>query len=96
MTRTHYILFLFAAILLHGIYSRYSRPDPEDSPDSLYRDAAHFPIQSRWLRSRGANCSPTRSCKHSLPDARLAPARDRIGKIQAVVHLYHALGGGKE
>lgn len=63
------------------------------SPDSLYRDAAHFPIQSRWLRSRGANCSPTRSCKHSLPDARLVLARDRIGKIQAVVHLYHALGG---
>lgn len=42
MKQIHYILFLFAAILLNGcgIYSRYSRPDLGISPDSLYWDAA--------------------------------------------------------
>ncbi len=31
-----------------------------------------------------------------LTNARLTLAQDRIGKIQAVVHLYHALGGGTD
>lgn len=32
--------------------------------------------------------------EQALLNARLTLAQNRIGKIQAVVHLYHALGGG--
>lgn len=34
------------------------------------------------------------SAQQSLLDARLALAQDRIDKIQAVIALYHSLGGG--
>ena len=36
------------------------------------------------------------TAQQSLLDARLTLAQDRIEKIQAVISLYHALGGGVE
>lgn len=36
------------------------------------------------------------TAQQSLLNARLTLAQERIAKIHAVVHLYHALGGGKE
>ena len=36
------------------------------------------------------------SAQQSLLNARLTLAQDRIEKIQAIISLYHALGGGVE
>ena len=43
-----------------------------------------------------ANYLEVLTAQQSLLAARLTLAQDCIGKMQAVVHLYHALGGGKE
>lgn len=48
------------------------------------------------VRYTSANYLEVLTAQQSLLAARLTLAQDRIGKIQAVVHLYHALGGGKE
>lgn len=41
-----------------------------------------------------ANYLEVLTAQQSLLNARLTLAQDRISKIQAVIHLYHALGGG--
>lgn len=46
------------------------------------------------VRYTSANYLEVLTAQQSLLNARLTLAQDRIGKIQAVVHLYHALGGG--
>lgn len=43
-----------------------------------------------------ANYLEVLTAQQSLLNARLALAQDRIGKIQGVIQLYHALGGGKD
>ncbi|MGN0233148.1 MAG: efflux transporter outer membrane subunit [Bacteroidaceae bacterium] len=43
-----------------------------------------------------ANYLEVLTAQQSLLNARLTLAQDRIGKLKAVVHLYHALGGGVE
>ena len=48
------------------------------------------------VRHTSANYLEVLTAQQALLNARLALAQDRIGKIQAVVSLYHALGGGKE
>lgn len=51
--------------------------------------------QTRLLvRYTSANYLEVLTAQQSLLNARLTLAQDRIGKIQAVVSLYHALGGG--
>lgn len=47
------------------------------------------------VRYTSANYLEVLTAQQSLLAARLTLAQDRIGKIQAIVHLYHALGGGK-
>lgn len=52
--------------------------------------------KTQWLvRYSSANYLEVLTAQQSLLDARLTLAQDRIGKIQAVIHLYHALGGGR-
>lgn len=48
------------------------------------------------VRHTSANYLEVLTAQQALLNARLALAQDRIGKIQAIVSLYHALGGGKE
>ena len=48
------------------------------------------------VRYTSANYLEVLTAQQSLLNARLTLAQDRIGKIQAVVRLYHALGGGTE
>lgn len=48
------------------------------------------------VRYTSANYLEELTAQQSLLNARLTLAQDRIGKIQAVVRLYHALGGGTE
>lgn len=48
------------------------------------------------VRYTSANYLEVLTAQQSLLDARLMLAHDRIDKIQAVIQLYHALGGGKE
>lgn len=48
------------------------------------------------VRYTSANYLEVLTAQQSLLNARLTLAQDRIGKIQAVVSLYHALGGGTE
>lgn len=48
------------------------------------------------VRYTSANYLEVLTAQQSLLDARLTLAQDRIGKLQAVVGLYHALGGGAE
>lgn len=48
------------------------------------------------VRYTSANYLEVLTAQQSLLKARLTLAQDRIGKIQAVVRLYHALGGGGE
>lgn len=48
------------------------------------------------VRYTSANYLEVLTAQQSLLTARLTLAQDRIGKIQAVISLYHALGGGKE
>lgn len=43
-----------------------------------------------------ANYLEVLTAQQSLLSARLALVQDRIGKIQGVIQLYHALGGGKD
>lgn len=48
------------------------------------------------VRYSSSNYLEVLTAQQSLLDARLTLAQDRIGKIQAVISLYHALGGGTE
>lgn len=48
------------------------------------------------MRYTSANYLEVLTAQQSLLNARLTLAQDRIGKIEAVVHLYHALGGGTD
>lgn len=48
------------------------------------------------VRYTSANYLEVLTSQQSLLSARLVLAQDRIDKIQAVIHLYHALGGGVE
>lgn len=48
------------------------------------------------VRYTSASYLEVLTAQQSLLNARLTLAQDRIGKIQAVIHLYHALGGGKD
>lgn len=48
------------------------------------------------VRYTSANYLEVLTAQQSLLAARLTLAQDRINKMQAVVHLYHALGGGQE
>lgn len=53
--------------------------------------------KTQWLvRYSSANYLEVLTAQQSLLNARLTLAQDRIGKIQAVIHLYHALGGGRD
>lgn len=47
------------------------------------------------MRYTSANYLDVLTSQQSLLNARLTLAQDRIAKIHAVIHLYHALGGGK-
>lgn len=47
------------------------------------------------VRYTSANYLEVLTAQQSLLSARLTLAQDRIAKIQGVIHLYHALGGGK-
>lgn len=48
------------------------------------------------VRYTPANYLDVLTAQQSLLNAYLTLAQDRIDKIQSVIHLYHALGGGKE
>ena len=48
------------------------------------------------VRYTSANYLEVLTAQQSLLNARLTLAQDRISKIHAVIHLYHALGGGKD
>lgn len=48
------------------------------------------------VRYTSANYLEVLTAQQSLLAARLTLAQDRISRILAVVHLYHALGGGRE
>lgn len=48
------------------------------------------------VRYTSANYLEVLTAQQSLLNARLTLAQDRIDKIQAVVHLYNALGGGRD
>lgn len=48
------------------------------------------------VRYTSANYLEVLTAQQSLLAARLTLAQDRISKILAVIHLYHALGGGKQ
>lgn len=51
--------------------------------------------KTNWLvRYTSANYLEVLTAQQSLLNAQLTLAQDRIGKIQAVIQLYHALGGG--
>ena len=46
------------------------------------------------VRYTSANYLEVLTAQQSLLNARLTLAQDQISKIQGVIHLYHALGGG--
>lgn len=48
------------------------------------------------VRYTPANYLEVLTAQQSLLDARLTLAQDRTSKILSVIHLYHALGGGKD
>lgn len=48
------------------------------------------------VRYTSANYLEVLTAQQSLLSARLTLAQDRIAKIQGIIHLYHALGGGKD
>lgn len=53
--------------------------------------------KTNWLvRYTSANYLEVLTAQLSFLNAQLTLAQDRIGKIQAVIHLYHALGGGEK
>ena len=47
------------------------------------------------MRYTSANYLEVLTAQQSLLNARLTLAQDQASKIQSVIHLYHALGGGK-
>ncbi|GAA6258135.1 TolC family protein [Bacteroides sp. f07] len=48
------------------------------------------------MRYTSANYLEVLTAQQSLLNARLTLAQDQASKIQSVIHLYHALGGGKK
>ena len=48
------------------------------------------------VRYTSANYLETLTAQQLLLSARLTLVQDRIAKIQGIIHLYHALGGGKD
>ena len=48
------------------------------------------------MRNTSANYLEVLTAQQSLLNARLTLAQDQASKIQSVIHLYHALGGGKK
>lgn len=48
------------------------------------------------VRYTSANYLEVLTAQQSLLNARLTLSQDRISKIQGVIHLYHALGGGAD
>lgn len=48
------------------------------------------------MRYTSANYLEVLTAQQSLLNAQLTLAQDRIAKIQGIIHLYHALGGGME
>lgn len=48
------------------------------------------------VRYTSANYLEVLTAQQALLNAQLTLAQDRTSKTLAVVHLYHALGGGKE
>ena len=53
--------------------------------------------KTNWLvRYTSANYLEVLTAQQALLNAQLTLTQDRIGKIQAVIHLYHAIGGGRQ